>query len=307
MNQYYFNAQKKVLAQAPEAGQRGGPAVHLVLDSSFVNQDQWLFLGDKDYAQIDLGSASVYFMAAADWKAKVKKSGAILPPNLLAVLDGSSGTLQYQTRHRGEWTPIQPLTVGEHNATGWMDMQFKVLEKGDSAVPEERFDPQPLPEQRDPEPALHYEILCGTERHESWIGYEAQQSFTLGGKVFSVAFGPRQITLPFEVQLVKFNLGVDPGTDKPASYASDVNVLDPGKGAQVSTRIFMNHPLQKAGYTLFQASYSKDSDGKYISVFAVGKDPGIFLKYGGSLVMIFGIILMFWFKNPALKNGEANA
>jgi hypothetical protein len=69
----------------------------------------------------------------------------------------------------------------------------------------------------------------------------------------------------------------------------------------------MNNPLHRAGYTLFQASYSKDPDGKYISVFAVGKDPGITLKYGGALVMIFGIILMFWFKNPAWKKGEANA
>lgn len=307
VNQYYFNALKKVSAQAPEEGQKGIPAVHVVLASSFVNQDQWLFLGDKDYGQIDLGPASVYFRTVSDWKAKVKKSGDMLPPNVLAVLTGPAGSLQFQTRHRGEWTQVQPLIVGADNSTGWMDMQFKVVEKREQAVPEEQFDPQPLPEQRDPEPAMHYEVLRGAERHEGWIGYQSQQSFTLGGKSFSVAFGPRQIPLPFGVQLVKFNLGLDPGTDKPASYASDVLVLDPEKETQVPTKIFMNNPLHRAGYTLFQASYSKDPDGKYISVFAVGKDPGITLKYGGALVMIFGIILMFWFKNPAWKKGEANA
>jgi hypothetical protein len=307
VNQYYFNAQKKVLAQAAENGVKGVPAVHVVLASSFVNQDQWLFLGDKDYGQTDLGPASVYFMTAADWRVKLKKTGNLIPPNALIILAGPQGSLQYQTRHRGEWKQVQPLTVGADNATGWMDMQFKVLEKRDQAIPEEQYDPQPLPEQRDPEPALHYEVLRGAERHENWIGYQSQQSFTLGGKTFGVAFGPRQLPLSFGVQLVKFNLGLDPGTDKPASYASDVNVLDPEKGTQVPTRIFMNHPLHRDGYTLFQASYSKDPDGKFISVFAVGKDPGIALKYGGALVMIFGIILMFWFKNPVWKKGEANA
>ena len=149
--------------------------------------------------------------------------------------------------------------------------------------------------------------MRGTEKHEGWIGYQNQQTFTLGGKPFSVAFGPRQQNLPFGLELVKFNLGLDPGTDKPASYASDVYVLDPEKGIQVPTQIYMNHPLHRGGYTVFQASYSKEPDGKFVSVFAVGRDPGLVLKYGGCLVMIFGIILMFWFKNPAWKKGEANA
>ena len=306
VNQYYFNAQKKIRAQAPGNGQKGVPAVHVVLASSFVNQDQWLFLGDRDYGQIDLGPASVYFATTADWHAKLKMGGKTLPANALVILAVPGGTLQYQTRHRGAWGQVFPLNLGVDNATGWMDMQFKLLEQKDQAVPDEQFEPQPLPEQRDPEPALHYEVLRGTERHEGWVGYQSQETFTLGGKSFAVAFGPRQISLPFDVQLVKFILGTDPGTDKPASYASNVNVIDPEKGIQVPTQIYMNHPLHKAGYTLFQASYSKDLDGKFVSVLAVGRDPGIELKYGGALVMIFGIILMFWFKNPGVKKGEAH-
>ncbi len=307
VNQYYFNAQKKVLSRPADKGEKGMPAAHLVLNSSFVHQDQWFFLGDKDYGQIDLGPASVYFAKSADWKNRVQKEGAQLPPNVLTLLMDSSGKLLFQTRHRGDWSPVQPFPVGVETPTGWMDMQFKVEEFSPSALPDERYDAEALPEQRDPEPALHYEILKEGEKHEGWIGYESQQSFKLSGKPFSVAFGPRQKNLPFGIELIKFNLGTDPGTDKPASYASDVYVMDSLKGTQVPTQIYMNHPLHQAGYTVFQASYSKNPDGKFISVFAVGRDPGIALKYGGALVMIFGIILMFWFKNPTWKKGEANA
>ena len=207
VNQYYFNAQKKVQAQAPEAGQKGVPAVHVVLASSFVNQDQWFFLGDKDYGQIDLGPASVYYVTLADWRAKLRSSARFFPPNVLAILAKPGGTLEYQTRHRGQWVPIQPLTVGVDNATGWMDMQFRVVEKRDSGVPGGTIRSSALPEQRDPEPALHYEVLFGTERHEGWIGYENQQSFTLGGKPFAVAFGPRQHPLTFRGATGQVQLG----------------------------------------------------------------------------------------------------
>jgi cytochrome c biogenesis protein ResB len=68
----------------------------------------------------------------------------------------------------------------------------------------------------------------------------------------------------------------------------------------------MNHPLHFAGYTVYQASYEKGMDGSYTSVFSVGKDPGIWLKYGGAIVMVLGIVFMFWFKNPAWNKRESN-
>jgi hypothetical protein len=166
-------------------------------------------------------------------------------------------------------------------------------------VPEETFLPQPLPYQKDPEPALHYEALRRSEKKDGWLGFQNQVNFPLGGKNFGLAYGPKQISLPFSIRLIKFKLGLDPGTDKPASYASEIHYKDrTDQGTEVPANISMNEPLHYRGYTVYQASYQAMPDGKYISVFAVGKDPGIYLKYGGALVMVFGIILMFWFKNP---------
>ena len=69
----------------------------------------------------------------------------------------------------------------------------------------------------------------------------------------------------------------------------------------------MNKPLHYLGYTVFQASYEAEPGGKYISVFSVGNDPGIWLKYGGALVLVLGIVFMFWFKNPAWNKREPDA
>jgi hypothetical protein len=288
-------------------GEKGFPAVHVNLDSSFVHEDQWLFLGDKTYGHLDLGPASVFFEKEADWKKRLTKGAKEIGENTLAILVAADGSLKYQTRHRGEFTTLQPLKVGQDYSTGWMDMQFKAGERLSSGVPEETYVEQPLPYQKDLEPAIHYEVLRSSEKKEGWLGFQGQTSFNLKGETFGLAYGPRQVRLPFTVHLTKFKLGLDPGTDKAASYASDIFYIDTEKGTQVPVEISMNEPLHFKGYTVYQASYQLLPGGKYVSVFSVGKDPGTWVKYTGAIVMVLGIIFMFWFKNPAWGKKEVNA
>ncbi len=307
VDQFLLNAQKRVEARTPDKGEAGVPAIHLALDSSFVHENQWLFLGDPDRSHLDLGPASVFFEKESDWKKRTKTGDKEVGMNALAVLVCPDGSLKYQTRHRGEFGPLEAMQVGKDYPTQWMDMMVKVQERLSTAVPMESFDPEPLPNQKDPEPAIHYEVIHFPDKKEGWLGYQAQANVPLAATSISLAYGPKQGTLPFSLQLRKFHLGYDPGTEKPASYASDIYYIDPEKGVQVPAEIHMNHPLHFKGYTVFQASYSTDNSGKFISVFSVGRDPGIWLKYGGALVLVFGIILMFWFKNPAWKKRENHA
>jgi ResB-like family len=304
VDQFYLNAQKEVVGVLPDKGEKGYPAVHLDLASSFVQQNQWLFLGNAEYGHLDLGPASVYFEKEGDWKRRMDHGAVGIPPNALAVLLKKDGSLEYQTRYHGGFQPPQPLRVGRNYSTGWMDMQFHIQDRMPSAAPEQTYLPQPLPSQKDPEPALHYEVLQGPDKKAGWLGYQDQTSFLSKGQTFGIAYGPKQISLPFTLHLIKFHVGFDPGTQKAASYASDVYYEDPEKGVQVPVDISMNKPLQHEGYTVYQASYQTEPDGKYISVFSVGKDPGIWLKYGGAIVLVSGIILMFWFKNPAWGRRE---
>ncbi|HEX5034948.1 MAG TPA: cytochrome c biogenesis protein ResB, partial [bacterium] len=84
-------------------------------------------------------------------------------------------------------------------------------------------------------------------------------------------------------------------TKDPATYESQVTLISDGEPPQ-GILIAMNEPLEHKKYKFFQASYQINPDGPDFSVLAVAYDPGIFLKYLGSLVMIGGIALMFYFK-----------
>jgi len=307
VDRFYLNSRKLVHARAVEGGAKGFPGIHVHLDSSFVHEDQWLFLGNETLGHLDLGPAAVYFETEGDWAKRLSAGASEVPPNALAILLASDGSLKYQVRHRGEFGKSGVLRTGEAYSTGWMDMQFKAEEYMGKAVPEESFEPAHLPTQKDPEPAIHYEVSHYPDKIAGWLGYQGQATFSILGKAVDLAYGPRQVRLPFALKLKKFNLGFDPGTEKPSSYASDVSYVDLQKGTENPATISMNHPLHTQGYTVYQASYSPLPGGKYVSVFSVGMDPGIWVKYGGALIMVLGIIFMFWFKNPAWKKKDKNA
>jgi hypothetical protein len=165
-----------------------------------------------------------------------------------------------------------------------------------------------LARQKDPQPALHYEVLQGGITRQGWLGYpSAPVSFILSqGQTFMLFYGPEQMELPFQLRLAKFTVGFDPGTERPASYASYVLYGGADQTSQTPARISMNEPLRFMGYTVYQASYEVEPDGTFISVFSVGQDPGLWVKYTGTVVLVLGIVFMFWFKNPAWNKRETN-
>ena len=307
INQFFVNAQKRIHGREVETGEKGFPAVHVILNSSFVHENQWLFLSNKDYGHLDLGPASVFFEKESDWKKRMAEGAKDVSENALAILLADDGSLKYQTRHKWDFTPIQSLKVNEDTSTGWMDMQFKVQDRMPNAFPEETYEEEPFGYQKDLVPALHYEVINRSEKKEGWLGFQTESTFSLAGETFALAYGPKQIHLPFDIHLVKFKLGLDPGTDKPASYASDIYYIDQdNQGVQIPVDISMNQPLHHKGYTVYQASYQALPDGKYTSVFAIGSDPGMAVKYTGAIILVLGIILMFWFKNPAWGKKDKN-
>lgn len=305
VDQFFYNAGKVVGARASQKS-GGTDAVQVKLKSAFAQETDWLFRGKEGYDRADLGPASVLFTDSRDWARRRKKESRELPANVLAILQAPDG-LKDQIRKQGIWGPIQPIKVGQVGSTGWMDMTFQVAKQMERALPDIQYVSAPLVSQQEPQPAVHFVALAGDHSAEGWLGFEDQFRFSLGGHTWFVAYGPRKAALPFTVALRKFKLGVDPGTQNPASYTSDVEVLDPAKKIQRPFTIYMNHPLHEDGYTLYQASYLPGKDGKYTSVFSVGRDPGLLLKYVGALVMVLGIIFMFWFKNPAWKKKGTNA
>ena len=122
------------------------------------------------------------------------------------------------------------------------------------------------------------------------------QAGTVGKKYFinidglyiNLAYGSKIINLPFGIKLDDFQLDRYPGSMSPASYASEVTLIDNRIGKKENFRIYMNHILEYDGYRFFQSSYDPDEKGTILSV---NNDPGTIWAYVGYSLLAIG---MFW-------------
>ena len=83
-----------------------------------------------------------------------------------------------------------------------------------------------------------------------------------------------------------FQLERYPGSNSPASFASEVTLIDGEE--KTNHRIFMNNVLDYQGYRFFQSSYDQDELG---TVLSVNHDFwGTWISYLGYLMMTVGMI-----------------
>ena len=109
--------------------------------------------------------------------------------------------------------------------------------------------------------------------------------------------GNSVLTLPFQVELLKFTLIRYPGSMSPSSYESELVVhVD---GTKRRERVFMNHVLDIKGYRFFQASFDEDEQGTILSV---NKDvAGRNITYAGYFLLFIGSIACLTGKNGRLR------
>jgi cytochrome c-type biogenesis protein CcsB len=110
----------------------------------------------------------------------------------------------------------------------------------------------------------------------------------INGVDVHLSYGSKKLTIPFEIYLEDFVLDRYPGSMSPASYASDVILIDKEEGLKMPYRIFMNNILEHRGYRFFQSSYDQDEKG---TVLSVNNDPGTLPSYIGYFLLSLG---MFW-------------
>lgn len=110
----------------------------------------------------------------------------------------------------------------------------------------------------------------------------------------SIAYGAKEIELPFAIKLYDFQMERYPGTNSAASYASEVQLIDPRNNVQEDFRIYMNNILNYGGYRFFQSSFDRDEKGTYLSV---NHDFwGSLISYIGYALLTLGMILTFFSK-----------
>lgn len=148
--------------------------------------------------------------------------------------------------------------------------------------------------------ALAVEVTSAGETREVFLrggkGYVGEPTFfEMNGVQIKMTFGAKVIQLPFALKLNDFVLDRYPGSHSPASYASEVTLIDQSKGVQMPYRIFMNNVLNYRGYRFFQSSFDKDEKG---TVLSVNKDgAGTFVTYLGYFIMSLGMLLALFVNN----------
>jgi cytochrome c biogenesis protein ResB len=123
-------------------------------------------------------------------------------------------------------------------------------------------------------------------------------------------YGLKTKPLGFQIKLMDFIIETDPGTDRPASFKSLVTLKDAARGFSRDQVIQMNEPLKHRGFKVYQTAYQLAPGEPDISIFTVARDPGNALKYTGAVIMISGILTLFYVKpfstlkssDPKLRN-----
>jgi len=109
----------------------------------------------------------------------------------------------------------------------------------------------------------------------------------INGVDVHLSYGSKRLTIPFEVKLLDFQLDRYPGSMSPASYASEVILIDKEQNVEMPYRIFMNNILEHRGYRFFQSSYDQDEKG---TVLSVNNDPGTLPSYIGYFLLSLGML-----------------
>jgi hypothetical protein len=278
-----------------------GAAVHLRLEGGPLNisHDFWLWGGDPGWSVMDYGPARIYLLPRdGDFPSQPigeSLANLVFKVNPKGELNG--GTVEYLALGSQGVTAQGDFPFDIKNPKridpGWMDMIIYVLGFVPQAVNESTYVPARIQYgERAPSSAIRLRTKDAQgEDATLWLGLGDQASLQLEDRTVKVSYVPRQVLLPFGLELQEFEMTHNPGTRDPATYASDVIVKDRKNPFEI--RISMNEPLQHAGYTIYQASYIPADPRPVTSIFSVNRDPGRPLTYAGSLILVLGVIWLF--------------
>ena len=93
-------------------------------------------------------------------------------------------------------------------------------------------------------------------------------------------------TLPFSLELIRFDLHRYPGSSSPSSYESELRVHVDGQTYE--KKVFMNNVLDVKGYRFYQASFDPDEQGTILSANRDGYGRAV--TYTGYLGLLIGLI-----------------
>lgn len=257
------------------------PAIRFQLENANVNLTQWL-RGERGSAknEVDLGPAKIV-LANSVPAPSGRNEVILIPPKNGDRLEYVIYNADKSLKKKGQ------VRQSETIETGWMGLKLRLL----------RFLPHAMENVRYVPNGYFTEMTTSAAKfsyagQDYWVGLNAPLRIFGKDRAIIVVYGNRQIPLRFGLSLEAFRMDKYQGTNRPATYESDVTTPDRRK-----ITISMNEPLKYDGYTFYQSSYQMNERGEpTISVLSVNKDPGRWVKYLGSMLIVLGSVILFYFK-----------
>jgi hypothetical protein len=290
----YAKVSERVIASD---GELNGAGVRFQLANDRVNEIQWIIqnrAGKKSFSefgplQMVLGTTEIPMSGSNVLALEA------LTESPKASSEKTITKLKFAIYKKEDAKPFQTgiMVEGDEIALPWMGFKFKVLR----LLPKVHREWEVKAEER-PSALTTSAVLVKFRDKTQWAQLNDIVRFFTPEGAYILKYGQKQVDIGEELHLKDFSIGHYQGTRRAMAYESLVEV--PGLGER---KISMNEPLQYKGFTFYQASFQEDPrTGKPIaSILSVNKDPGRGLKYLGSILMVLGIIYLFWFKQRQKK------
>jgi hypothetical protein len=288
-SQNYVLTTEKFVASVDE---KAGPAIRFQIHNERTSLTEWMFSSDKNVSSHrTLGPLQVYLNRAPPAQSI---ENAVYFESTQNLEEVKYTLLSKNADHK---TSVGIVKESGSFVTPWMGFKIKVLRLIPRAKREWEFKPMERPTQ-----ATTSTIKVRFQGQEQWVQLGDILRFFTDKSAYIIKYGQQQVDIGKEINLKDFSVGMYQGTRRAMSYQSLVEVPDVGERL-----ISMNEPLKYRGYTFYQASFESGEDVKpSASVVSVTYDPGRLLKYLGSLIMVFGIVHLFWWKKRQAKQLKEN-
>ena len=245
---------------------------------------------------------------------------------VIEVMGDDHGRLAYQVYGRGTPGKLGPhglLKPGEEvtafggNELAPMTMTFAVEEFLQACKQEEIAESIKLPPNQEGLSAVEAELTVGGVTKTVWLQKSPTfdpdyHQVVFDDAIYEVAFDVDHMDLGFSLKLEDFDVGFDPGTNKPSSFRSEVKLTDEAAGIKDQpVSIYMNHTLDHRGWRFFQSNYSpyvdpktKRKTGEFVSVFQVAKNPAREMIYAGCIIVVLGAFVQFYMRAGIFTDGS---
>ena len=191
-------------------------------------------------------------------------------------------TSMYQLVQNGKIKQAGSIYKGKKIKTGWMDLTFHL---SDFYPSEKVYQFTPL---KRPDDNSASALKVRFQGKSSWMKLNSFLSFYSKDAAYTLSYMNQRKNIGSSLKLLQFNIDRYQGSQKAKEYSSVVEV-DGLKTVSIS----MNEPLQYKGWTFYQSGFD---EAQTASILSVNYDPGRFIKYFGSFLLVVGIFALFYRK-----------